>query len=417
MWDSIWIDVRFADISPARGAIGVQSGKIAWVGLQKDLPTPPEKMAKAVHKGEGKWVTPGLIDCHTHLVYGGNRAAEFEQRLNGATYEEIARAGGGIVSTVKATREAGEHDLFCAALDRLRGLMREGVTGVEIKSGYGLDTATEKKMLAVATRLGHETGIHVQRTFLGAHALPPEYKGRADDYIEHICNEMLPALHKDGLVDAVDAFCDAIGFTPPQTERVFKTAQALGLPVKLHAEQLSNQNGAALAARYKALSADHLEHLDEDGIRAMAEAGTVAVLLPGAYYFLREKTAPPVDLLRKHHVPIAIATDHNPGSSPVHSLLLMLNMACTLFRLTPTEALEGVTANAAKALGWTDCGRLEAGLRADFVLWNVNEAAELCYNVGLNPCHAVVRDGVYFSASAPSEETKTLSSTSRSCPA
>ncbi len=377
------------------GALGVKDGLIACAGKQESLPDKPEKLAKTVHDAAGLWITPGLIDCHTHLIYGGNRAKEFEMRLHGKSYEEIAKSGGGIVSTVKATRESTEDDLYESALPRLQTLMREGVTGIEIKSGYGLDTATEAKMLRVATRLARESGLKAQRTFLGAHALPPEYKDRADDYIALVCNEMMPALHAEGLIDAVDAFCETIGFTVEQTERVFKKAQSLGLPVKLHAEQLSNRKGAALAARYKALSADHLEYLDEDGVRAMADSGTVAVLLPGAFYFLRETQLPPVDLLRKHNIPVAIATDHNPGSSPAHSLLLMLNMACTLFRLTPEESLAGVTRNAAKALGWKDRGVLRAGLRADFALWNIGDPAELSYRFGFNPCAGVARDGVY----------------------
>lgn len=395
MWDSIWINMRLPGGMENPGAIGIQAGKIAWTGPQNSLPAAPAALAAEIHDGGGRWITPGLIDCHTHLVYGGNRAREFEMRLQGASYEDIAKAGGGILSTVNATRATSEDELLTAARHRLHNLMAEGVTGIEIKSGYGLDTATEKKMLTVATRLGQETGIRIQRTFLGAHALPPEYKDRADDYITHICEDMLPALHEAGLVDAVDAFCERIGFNLSQTERVFKKAQEMGLPVKLHAEQLSNQHGSALAARYHALSADHLEYLDEDGIKAMAESGTVAVLLPGAYYFLRETQLPPVDLLRKHNVPIAIATDHNPGTSPVHSLLLMMNMACTLFRLTPEEALAGVTCNATKALGWHDAGKLEQGYRADFVLWDVGELAELGYSIGRNPCYAVVRNGLY----------------------
>lgn len=395
MWNAIWINARFAAAAGHRGVIGVQNGKIAWIGAMGDLPGPAETLAGTVHDAGERWITPGLIDCHTHLVYGGNRAKEFEMRLHGATYEDIAKSGGGILSTVRATRDAGEDELYGTALVRLKNMMREGVTGIEIKSGYGLDTATEKKMLAVATRLGQETGVRVQRTFLGAHALPPEYKGRADDYIACVCDEMLPALHDAGLVDAVDAFCDNIGFSVEQTERVFQKARDLGLPVKLHAEQLSNQGGGRLAARFRALSADHLEYLDEDGVKAMKDAGTVAVLLPGAFYFLREKKLPPVDLLRKYNVPMAIATDHNPGSSPVQSLLLMLSMACTLFRLTPEEALSGVTSHAARALGWSDCGKLEKDMRADFVLWDVAALSELCYGFGVNPCHGVVRGGAY----------------------
>lgn len=395
MWDSIWINLRTARSGDNPAAIGIVDGIIAWIGPQADLPAVPEKLAKIIRDGASRWVTPGLIDCHTHLVYGGNRAREFEMRLQGASYEDIARAGGGILSTVNATRAATEDELVASARARLNDLMAEGITGIEIKSGYGLDLPTERKILNAATRLAQESGLRVQRTFLGAHAVPPEYKNRADDYISHICNDMLPALHDEGLVDAVDAFCETIGFTPAQTERVFRKAQELGLPVKLHAEQLSNQHGSALAARYKALSADHLEYLDEDGIRAMADSGTIALLLPGAYYFLRETRRPPVDLLRKHKVPIAIATDHNPGTAPVHSLLLMMNMACTLFHLTPEESLDGVTRHAAAALGWDDCGKLERGARADFVLWDIGAPAELSYAIGRNPCYAVVRNGVY----------------------
>lgn len=402
MWDSIWINARLAAMPAESGygaidsaALAVQDGKIAFAGRVADLPAAPQALAKAVHDVKGRWITPGLIDCHTHLVYGGNRAREFELRLKGASYEDIAKAGGGIASTVAATREADEDTLFSLALARLAPLLREGLTAIEIKSGYGLDTKTEIKILRVATKLREYAGLRVQRTFLGAHALPPEYKGRADDYIALVCDEMLPAIAREGLADAVDAFCDNIGFTPAQTERVFKAAQGLGLPVKLHAEQLSNQSGAALAARYRALSADHLEYLDEDGIKAMAESGMVAVLLPGAFYFLRETKLPPVDLLRKHNVPVAIATDHNPGTSPASSLLLMLNMACTLFRLTPEEALRGVTRNAARALGWDDCGALEAGKRADFALWSIDDPAELSYRFGVNPCCGVVRGGAY----------------------
>lgn len=398
MWDSIWINLRLANNGDNPAAIGIMEGRIAWIGPQASLPAMPEKLAGIIHDGANRRVTPGLIDCHTHLVYAGNRAREFEMRLQGASYEDIARAGGGILSTVNATRAATEDELVASARARLDDLMAEGVTGIEIKSGYGLDLPTERKILRVATRLAQETGLRVQRTFLGAHAVPPEYKNRAGDYINHICHDMLPALHDEGLVDAVDVFCETIGFTLAQTERVFQKAQELGLPVKLHAEQLSNQHGSALAAHYKALSADHLEYLDEDGIRAMAESGTTALLLPGAFYFLRETRLPPVDLLRKHKVPIAIATDHNPGTSPVHSLLLIMNMACTLFRLTPEEALAGVTHHAARALGWHDCGKLEQGARADFVLWDISELAELGYAVGRNPCYAVVRNGVYVAA-------------------
>lgn len=395
MFDALWTHIHVATMSDGYGiiknaAVGIQNGKIAWIGPEKDI---PEKAAH-MHDGGGKWVTPGLIDCHTHLIYAGNRADEFEKRLQGVSYEEIAKAGGGILSTVKATREISEDDLYNESLARLKTLAREGVTTFEIKSGYGLNIDTEAKMLRVATRLRSEAGFHIQRTFLGAHALPPEFAGKADDYIDFICNDMLPTLHKQGLVDAVDGFCENIGFTSAQVEKVFKKAAALGLPVKLHAEQLSNQHGSALAARHKALSADHLEYLDEDGVKAMAESGTVAVLLPGAFYFLREKQLPPIDLLRKYKVPMAVATDHNPGTSPTLSLLLMLNMACTLFRLTPEEALAGATRHAAAALGYQDiCGTLERGKSADFALWDITHPRDLCYYFGNNPCAGIVVGG------------------------
>ncbi len=398
MWDTIYINANLATMAEDNGygaiknsAIAVKDGTIAWIGRQEDV---PENAAKTTHDAAGQWITPGLIDCHTHLIWGGSRAKEFEMRLNGATYEEISRAGGGIVSTVKATREASEDELFNAALPRLKNLMREGVTGVEIKSGYGLDTDNEAKMLRVATRLRDETGMRVQRTFLGAHALPPEYKDKPDEYIDLVCDEMMPAIHSEELIDAVDGFCEGIGFTAAQTERVFKKAQELSLPVKLHAEQLSNQGGTALTAKYNGLSADHLEYLDEDGVKAMADSGTIAVLLPGAFYFLRETQVPPIDLLRKHKVPIAIATDLNPGSSPAHSLLLMMNMACTFFRMTPEEALAGVTRNAAKALGFDDCGMIKEGMKANFVLWDIESPADLSYRFGFNPCVEIVRNGM-----------------------
>lgn len=373
------------------GALAVEDGRIAWVGPRAELPADLLRDA-LVHDAGGALVTPGLIDCHTHLVYGGDRAREFEARLNGASYEEIARAGGGIVSTVKATREASEAQLLQQSRRRLRALLAEGVTTVEIKSGYGLSLEAEAKCLRVARALGASEGVTVRTTFLGAHALPPEFGGRGDDYIAEACR-MLAALHAQGLVDAVDAFCEKIGFSLAQTRRVFEAAQALGLPVKLHAEQLSDSAGAELAASFGALSCDHLEWLGEAGARAMARAGTVAVLLPGAFYFLRETRVPPVDLLRSHGVPLAVSTDCNPGTSPCTSLLLMLNMACTLFRLTPEEALAGVTRNAAKALGLHDRGVLAPGLRADFVLWDATSPAELSYAMGSNPCRAVHVEG------------------------
>jgi imidazolonepropionase len=365
-------------------ALVVDGQTLAWVGPRTGLPAALLAQCALQHDAGGALVTPGLIDCHTHLVYGGDRAHEFELRLNGASYEDIARAGGGIASTVKATRAASTADLLTQSSARLRRLMAEGVTTLEIKSGYGLALAHERKTLAVARALGQGHAVDIRTTFLGAHAIPPEFAGRSDDYIDAVL-QMLPVLHAEGLVDAVDAFCERIAFSTEQTARVFAAARALGLPVKLHAEQLSDSGGAQLAAGYGALSCDHLEWLSIEGAQAMAAAGTVAVLLPGAFYFLRETKLPPVALLREHKVPIAISTDCNPGSSPCASLLLMLNMACTLFRLTPEEVLAGVTRNAAAALGLADRGVLAAGQRADFVLWGVQRPAELSYAFGSNP--------------------------------
>jgi imidazolonepropionase len=391
---------RLATLAPASGwgliddgALIVHDGRIAWLGPDVQIPTSLATRNAAERDLQGALLTPGLIDAHTHLVYGGERAAEFELRLQGATYEEIARAGGGIRSTVAATRAASEDMLFTRAA-RLAGiLMAEGVTTLEIKSGYGLDEATEARCLAVARRLGRELPLTVRTTSLGAHALPPEFAGRPDDYIDAVC-AWLPRQHAAALVDAVDAFCETIGFTPAQTRRVFEVARSLGLPVKLHAEQLSNQEGAALAAGYGALSCDHLEHLSETGIAAMRQAGTVAMLLPGAYYFLRETRLPPVDALRAAGVPIAIATDHNPGSSPALSPLLMMSMACTFFRLTPEEAWRGMTVHAARALGLDDRGCLAPGLRADLAMWDAEHPRELTYRFGHNPCLLTVCDGV-----------------------
>ncbi|HZZ14224.1 MAG TPA: imidazolonepropionase [Paraburkholderia sp.] len=373
-------------------AIAVQDGKIAWLGAAAELPAGyaawPRKDL------QGAWVTPGLVDCHTHLVYGGQRADEFAQRLAGVSYEEIARQGGGIVSTVRATRAASEAALFSQSAARLEALLAEGVTAVEIKSGYGLDLESERKMLRVARLLGERYPVTVYTTFLGAHALPPEFAGRADAYIDEVCNTMLPALAAEGLVDAVDVFCERIGFSLAQSERVFEAAGRHKLPVKMHAEQLSNGGGTALAARHRALSADHLEFLDEAGVAAMKEAGTVAVLLPGAYYFIRETQLPPLDLLRRHAVPIAISTDSNPGTSPATSLLLMMNMATTLFRMTVPEVLQGVTVHAARALGKGDThGALEVGRAADFAVWTVQSLAELAYWIGRPLCARVVRAG------------------------
>ena len=374
------------------GAMVTAGSLIEWIGPRAELP--PGDYAQT-HDLQGAWVTPGLIDCHTHTVFGGNRSGEFEQRLQGVSYAEIAAAGGGIASTVRATRAATEEELFDSSRKRLRSLLRDGVTTVEIKSGYGLDLANERKMLRVARRLGQELPVSVRATCLAAHALPPEYKDRADDYIEHICNEMLPTLAAEGLVDAVDAFCEYLAFSTEQVERVFKVAQRLGLPVKLHAEQLSSLHGSSLAARYQALSADHLEFMTEEDAIAMAAAGTVAVLLPGAFYFLRETQLPPMDALRKHGVTIAIASDLNPGTSPALSVRLMLNMACTLFRMTPEEALAGVTQHAATALGMGDThGSLEVGKVADFVAWQIDRPADLAYWLGGELDKRVVRHGV-----------------------
>ncbi|WP_248752448.1 imidazolonepropionase [Pseudomonas sp. MWU15-20650] len=365
---------------------------IEWIGPRSQAPTADYAQ---VHDLQGAWVTPGLIDCHTHTVFGGNRSGEFEQRLEGVSYAEIAAKGGGIASTVRATRAATEDELFVSAEKRLRSLLRDGVTTVEIKSGYGLDLANERKMLRVARRLGETLPVSVRATCLAAHALPPEYKDRADDYIEHICNEMLPALAAEGLVDAVDAFCEYLAFSPEQVERVFKVAQQLGVPVKLHAEQLSSLHGSSLAARYQALSADHLEFMTEEDAIAMAASGTVAVLLPGAFYFLRETQLPPMEALRKHGVKIAIASDLNPGTSPALSVRLMLNMACTLFRMTPEEALAGATQHAATALGMGDThGSLEVGKVADFVAWQIDRPADLAYWLGGELDKRVVRHGV-----------------------
>jgi imidazolonepropionase len=373
------------------GALLVEGSTLRWVGEDAQLPAALRPDAE-VDVG-GALITPGLIDAHTHLVYGGDRAAEFELRLQGASYEAIARAGGGIRSTVAATRAASDDALFASAALRARALMAEGVTTLEIKSGYGLSEHHEARCLAIARRLGAELPLTVLTTSLAAHALPDEYAGRADDYIADAC-EWLAAQQAAGLVDAVDAFCDTIGFTPAQTARLFDAARRLGLPVKLHAEQLSDQGGAALAEHYGALSCDHLEHLSAAGIAAMRQAGTVAMLLPGAYYFLRETKLPPVQALRDAGVPIAIATDHNPGSSPVLSLLLMLNMACTLFRLTPEEAWRGVTVNAARALGLQHRGTLATGQRADFAVWDAEHPREMAYRFGHNPCRRVVCGGV-----------------------
>jgi imidazolonepropionase len=371
------------------GAVVISADRIKWVGAEKEL---PDEFAGLQGKNlEGRLVTPALIDCHTHLVYGGSRATEFELRLNGASYEEIARNGGGILSTVTATRNASENELLAQSLPRLDALLSEGVATIEIKSGYGLDIETEIKMLRVARQLGKERSVRVKTSFLGAHAIPPEFSGKADAYIDFVCEEVLPAVHYENLADAVDGFCENIAFSPKQISRVFEKAKSFGLPVKLHAEQLSNLGGATLAAKYGALSADHLEFLDQKGVEVMGKSGTVAVLLPGAFYTLRETQFPPLESLRKAEVPIAIATDCNPGSSPLTSILLCMNMSCTLFRMTPEEALCGVTIVAAKALGISDeVGTIEVGKKAELAVWNVDQPAELAYRIGFNPLHEMV---------------------------
>ena len=373
-------------------ALVLVGGKIAWVGAQAAMPG--DYTALAVRDMGGRLITPALIDCHTHVIHGGNRASEFEMRLQGASYEQVARAGGGIVSTVTATRRASEDDLVAAALPFVDAMIAQGVAVIEIKSGYGLEQDTELRMLRAARRIGQVRPVLVRTSYLAAHAVPAEYTGRADAYIDEVCIAALHAAHAEGLVDAVDGFCEGIAFAPAQIERVFQVARALGLPVKLHAKQLSNLGGAALAARYGAMSADHLEYLDEAGVAAMAAAGTVAVILPGAFYTLREQQMPPVDLLRKHAVPMAVATDMNPGSSPMASLLLAMNMACTLFRMTPAEALAGATTHAARALGLTDRGTLAAGQVADLAVWNCGHPAELAYRIGFNPLHQRMIGGV-----------------------
>ena len=395
-FSTLFRNAQIATMTPGKsyglienGAVVISADRIKWVGAEKEL---PDEFAGLQGKNlEGRLVTPALIDCHTHLVYGGSRSTEFELRLNGASYEEIARNGGGILSTVTATRNASEDELLAQSLPRLDAFLAEGVATIEIKSGYGLDIETEIKMLRVARQLGKERSVRVKTSFLGAHAIPPEFSGKADAYIDFVCEEVLPAVHYENLVDAVDGFCENIAFSPNQISKVFEKAKSFGLPVKLHAEQLSNLGGARLAAKYGALSADHLEFLDQTGVEVMGESGTVAVLLPGAFYTLRETQLPPLDSLRKAEVPIAIATDCNPGSSPLTSILLCMNMACTLFRMTPEEALCGVTIIAAQALGIGDeVGTIEVGKKAELAVWNVDQPAELAYRVGFNPLEEMV---------------------------
>ena len=405
-WDSLWFNARIATMTSNQqgqstpyglledAAIAVNGEKICWVGSRSEIPDEQSANCKHVLDCQGKLITPGLIDCHTHLVYGGNRVNEFEMRLNGISYSDIAKAGGGIASTVTATRKSSENDLMLSATERLQPFLQEGVTTLEIKSGYGLDLENELKMLKVARRLGRELPIDIVTSFLGAHATPLEFIGADDDYIDYVCEVVLPRVVEQKLADSVDAFCEKIAFTPKQIERVFIAAKQCGLSVKLHAEQLSDQKGAVMAAKFGALSVDHIEYLAEQDVTTLKEHGTVAVLLPGAFYFLGETTLPPIEALRKHGVPIAIASDSNPGSAPVSSLLLMLNMASTLFKLTPEESLAGVTRNAAKALGIeSDVGTLDVGKTANLVLWNTSSPAELSYRIGHNPCQKVMYRG------------------------
>ena len=402
-FESVWLNGRVATMRGDMGAYGevpdgvvaVIAGKIAWVGPKSELPEDGVDSHTEVHDASGAWITPGLIDCHTHLVFGGNRANEFEARLQGATYTEIASAGGGIRSTVRATREATYEELEADAVARAAELQRQGVTTLEIKSGYGMDVATELSMLSVSRSVGERLPLTVKTTLLALHALPLEFDGRREDFLALVLEKLLPEAVDGGLVDMVDAFCEGIAFTPDECAEFFQAASALGLPIRLHADQLSDTGGAALAARFAALSADHLEYAAEDGVRAMAGAGTVAVLLPGAFYYLRETQTPPVAAFREHGVPIALATDANPGSSPILSIQAILNMGCTLFGLTPEEALAGVTRNAALALGLgAEVGTLVAGKRADLALWDVSHPRELAYWIGADPCLSVIKDGV-----------------------
>lgn len=396
--DRLFINAHLATMTPGgepygaidADALAVTGDRISWLGLAEDgLPDAPE-----VIDLEGRWITPGLIDCHTHLVYAGNRAQEFEMGLNGATYEEIAAKGGGILSTVMATREASESDLAAESQTRLQALISAGVTTVEIKSGYGLDLENEVKMLEAAKHLGEINPVRVLTTFLGAHALPPEFAGDSDGYMAKVIHEMLPTIHALGLVDAIDAFCEKIAFSEDQVRQLFKAADRMNIPVKIHAEQLSNQRGAELAAHFKALSADHLEYIDEKAVKEMARAGTVAVILPGAFYYLRETQKPPIKLFREHGVPMALATDCNPGSSPTTNPQLMMNMAAVLFRLTPEEALAGFTRNAAKALGLSsEIGTLEVGKQADLAIWDIEHPSELTQAIGSNPLYSRIFGG------------------------
>ena len=409
MWDRLWIGGHLATLDPElegygeirNGALASRGGRIVWVGPEEELPSPPVECAREVMDLEGRWVTPGLIDCHTHLVFGGDRSGEFEARLKGATYEEIARAGGGIRTTLTATRAADEESLFRGAVPRFLGLHAEGVTTLEVKSGYGQDPETELRMLRVARRLGESPSVDVQTTLLAAHVLPPEFEGHREDFLEMVREEMIPRAVTDGLADAVDAFCEGIAFTAEECREVLQVGKAAGLGVRLHADQLSDGGGASLAAELGALTADHLEYTSEGGIRAMAKAGTVAVLLPGAFYFIREERPPPVAGFREAGVPMAVATDLNPGSSPLNSILLAMNLACTLFGLTPEEALRGVTVNAARALGLEgDRGTLEEGKKADLAIWEIGHPRELSYWIGGRPCKGVVKNGTPTASNA-----------------
>ncbi len=411
-WDHLWINARLATMREGAGAYGAienaaladKAGRLVYAGPMRDLPGKTEALATRVIDAQNQWITPGLIDCHTHLVFAGNRAVEFEQRLKGASYEQIAKAGGGIMSTVRATRAVTEDELFTQSHARFNGLLSEGVTTVEIKSGYGLDLETEKRMLRVARRLGQETYARVTTTYLGLHALPPDSAAKRAAYVADMGGPILRAIADEGLADAVDAFCEGIAFTPDETAQFFAAASALGLKVKLHADQLSDTNGAALAARFRALSADHLEYTDAAGVAAMAKAGTVAVLLPGAFFTLRETRKPPVEALRRAKVPIAVATDCNPGTSPTVSLITTMNMACTLFGLTPEEALAGVTRNAARALGLAhETGSLEVGKAADYAVWPIGHPAELSYWIGGTHPSAIGRSAALASANTGSQ--------------
>lgn len=408
MWDAIWIDANLATMAGTAsygavedGAVAVERGRIAWVGSRAALPDAPERLARSVHSASGRWITPGLIDCHSHPIYAGERSRDFEMAIAGAGYHDIVAAGGGIVSTVRKTRLASEDELFAGARHRLKLLMAEGVTTTELKSGYGLDVDTEVKQLRVARELGRQLPLRIATTFLGAHAVAPEYEGRPDDYIDFVADVALPTAAREGLVDAVDTALESVSFTAPQVERLFAAAKALGLPVKAHTDQYGPNGGAGIIARQGALSADHLEYASREDVAAMAESGTVAVMLPGANYTVREKRIPPIDWFRDAGVPMAVATNCNPGTSPATSILMMLNMASTLFLMTPEEALAGVTRNAALALGLGgECGTLEAGKAADFVLWSIGRPAELAYRIGYNPCHSVVKAGAVVRVAA-----------------